>query len=388
MGEDRLAWEANEGIRVSRLLAAVRARRLTASAAALIAGLETATPSVQEAPAASASAASIADGGLSFTVPLQVTIGLGAVAPAVVSAASADGAGAAVAAPPPAEGARLRAALVDLDAARARPYYDAAADDAARAAYYHDIDEHAAPADLFTALSKLLESTHRQRPKYDPMHMVYPWVDLQPEGDLTSIYSGKAVDPETFIREDAEVEAAHAARLRELTETVGPGRLEEALDLLETALPYNCEHVVPQSWFGKQEPMRGDLHHLFACASRCNSFRGNYPYFEFALADEAVQSDCGRREDDGFEPVAGRGTVARATLYFLLRYPGFVGDEQRELHVERVAMLRAWHAAHPVEDYERHRNMAIAEIQGNRNPLIDHPEWAAAIGFEAAFAPH
>jgi hypothetical protein len=25
---------------------------------------------------------------------------------------------------------------------------------------------------------------------------------------------------------------------------------------VEAALRYNCEHVVPQSWFGKAEPMR------------------------------------------------------------------------------------------------------------------------------------
>jgi endonuclease G, mitochondrial len=29
--------------------------------------------------------------------------------------------------------------------------------------------------------------------------------------------------------------------------------------------------------------------------------------------------------------------------------------------------------------------MAIAELQGNRNPLIDHPEWAERISFETAF---
>ena len=52
-------------------------------------------------------------------------------------------------------------------------------------------------------------------------------------------------------------------------------------DLLEASAPYNCEHVVPQSWFSKKEPMRGDLHHLFACESRCNSFRGNHAYFDF-----------------------------------------------------------------------------------------------------------
>jgi hypothetical protein len=36
-------------------------------------------------------------------------------------------------------------------------------------------------------------------------------------------------------------------------------------DAVEAAPPYNGEHVVPQSWFGNAEPMRGDLHRLFAC---------------------------------------------------------------------------------------------------------------------------
>jgi endonuclease I len=39
-----------------------------------------------------------------------------------------------------------------------------------------------------------------------------------------------------------------------------------------------------------------------------------------------------------------------------------------------------------VSDYERHRNFAIAELQGNRNPLIDHPDWAERIDFTAAWA--
>src|SRR3712207_7679841 len=95
--------------------------------------------------------------------------------------------------------------------------------------------------------------------------------------------------------------------------------MAERMELLEAALPYNCEHVVPQSWFAKREPMRGDLHHLFACESDCNSFRGNTPYFEFEEADEAVRAACGRREEGRFEPAAGKGAVARATLYFLLQ---------------------------------------------------------------------
>jgi endonuclease I len=151
-------------------------------------------------------------------------------------------------------------------------------------------------------------------------------------------------------------------------------------------MPFNCEHVVPQSWFAKHESMRGDLHHLFACEPRCNGFRGNTPYAGFSDDTPAVvRQDCGHSEPDGFEPLGGKGSVARATLYFLLRYPGQIGDEARELQRERLPVLLDWHAAHPIDAYERHRNAAIAETQGNRNPLIDHPDWAARIDFGAGF---
>ena len=69
-----------------------------------------------------------------------------------------------------------------------------------------------------------------------------------------------------------------------------------------------------------------------------------------------------------------------------MRYPGQIGDEARELQRERLRLLLDWHATNPVDEYERHRNAAIAETQGNRNPLIDHPEWATRIDFDAGFA--
>jgi endonuclease G, mitochondrial len=127
--------------------------------------------------------------------------------------------------------------------------------------------------------------------------------------------------------------------------------------------------------------MRGDLHHLFACEPRCNSFRGNTPYFDFAdFPDlEVIRDQCGRREADRFEPQAGKGPVARATLYFLLRYPARVQAD--ELPANRLAVLLDWHEQFSPGEYERHRNAAVFARQGNRNPLIDHPEWAAATDF-------
>jgi len=196
-----------------------------------------------------------------------------------------------------------------------------------------------------------------------------------------------------LIRADAAVlDRRHrrAASLEGLTEQTH----DQLVDQLEEVLPYNCEHVVPQSWFGKAEPMRGDLHHLFACESRCNSFRGNTPFVELShwppepeqaaepdlpdgVVADAVRPDCGKRTNAGFEPDQGEGVAARALLFVTLRYPEVI--EPDELDPARYDDLLAWHAQDPVAEWERHRNATIHERQGNRNPFIDHPDRAAAL---------
>jgi endonuclease I len=328
------------------------------------------------------------------TIPLRLTLDLGG---STVATPSATRSPTAPAVSPVAD-AELGAALAELNSAPTRPYYDEDTDSAARTAYYAGVDDGASPPDLYRTLSELVTRTHTNKPAYRPSVRVYPWVDLRDDLRLRSIYSGKDLDPETLIQEDFRIERERATRLAERTaaEALVPGRLEEELDLLEAALPYNCEHVVCQSWFAKHEPMRGDVHHLFACEPNCNSFRGNTPYFQFPPAPEVVRADCGRREPTKFEPGNARGTVARAALYFLLRYPhvlvpealtkeGFTGD-LRQLLSERIDTLLAWHAAEPVTVYERHRNAAVFELQGNRNPLIDLPEVAARADFTLSLA--
>ena len=282
----------------------------------------------------------------------------------------------------------LEQGLASLQANRGRIYYDADADAEAKSEYYRGIDPDASAAALLDALHTLVLKTHTTKPHYAPVRMLYPWVDLHPDRKLRSVYSGKAFDPEDFIRDDARIEAARTHRRQLVADreaALGPDRLAAELALVEDQLPYNCEHVVPQSSFAKAEPMRGDLHHLFACETRCNSFRSNTPYFDFPDIDRAVMHDCGRSEPQRFEPNAGKGAVARATLYFLLRYPGVIGDQSRELQPDRLPILLAWHEAEPAGEWERHRNAAVAEIQGNRNPLIDHGEWASRIPFATAF---
>lgn len=236
--------------------------------------------------------------------------------------------------------------------AQNKTYYEAELDEEKRKHYYCDA--------AFTPdkLHTLLVNTHTRRLNYSPHEYVYPWVDLQENLQLKSLYSGQDMDPAETIEQDVR-----------MLKTVEAGVLAE--------VTFNTEHVVPQSWFDEKEPMRGDLHHLFACEPACNSMRSNYPYYDFQPYDPeitiaGIRTGCGMAENGKFEPEYGKGIVARAVFYFTLRY-------MKELDIRdrmNLELLLRWHQENPVTVYEKHRNLAIQELQGNRNPFIDFPDLA------------
>ena len=406
MGEHRIQWIANEGVRVSQLLAHIRSRATPGSPwHSMVQEMFEAEPTAIEAlpesePANSQAAADISgphsdeSGTVHWTIPLHVSVKLGREAhdrlrtEPVQALKPQDGtardrARRAEPATTP-EVPQLLDALRELAEARERPYYDADGDAAEADSYYREIDATAEPNVLFKVLRDHLATTHRQTFSYRPSQHLYPWIDLHPDLRLRSIYSGQDFDPEVIIREDLHIEAERTVRMQEfMARELAPSaeQLAAELDLLEASLPFNCEHVVPQSWFGRREPMRGDLHHLFTCEIRCNSFRSNCPYIDFPDIEEAVMDQCGKREGGDFEPLRGKGTVARAVLYFLLRYPGMIGDRPGEMPMDRIPTLLDWHRQQPPDDYELHRNAAIHAKQGNRNPMIDRPDWADRIAF-------
>jgi endonuclease I/V8-like Glu-specific endopeptidase len=268
-----------------------------------------------------------------------------------------------------------------------RDYYDAAMDANAKDSYYSSVKNGNAPT--FEQLNDLLERTHTKFNNYAPSRFVYPLVDVHPDGYIYSIYSGKAFKPNELILLDARADTERYLKIMELNmkeDRMMAEAYEKELESIEASLPYNCEHVVPQSWFGKQEPMRGDIHHLFACESGCNSFRSNHPYHDFPQYnpqnipdEEKLREKCGNMENSLFEPENNHGVVARAVLYFLLRYPNNISNKYDEAGLQT---LLKWHKWQQVSDYERHRNVSIAALQGNRNPLIDYPEWADSIQFK------
>lgn len=268
-------------------------------------------------------------------------------------------------------------------------YYDGELDLADREEYYRGTaGSELEGLALYYKYHSLVHRTHRNEIPYflSKDLYLYTWVDLHPDGSAKSIYSSKKEDPEALIIEDNETIRKKYDKLRQLSHRVqlyGFDSLNE-LKAFEESFKMNTEHVVPQSWFGGTEPMKGDLHHLFICQPECNIARSNYPYADFDFYnpeqdEEPVKNDCGVSTGFLFEPEHGKGTVARAMLYFFLRYQRSI---KREFSVRiDVPLLKRWAVEFPPSLYEKHRNQAIYYIQGNRNPFIDFPELAHRIRF-------
>ncbi len=203
-----------------------------------------------------------------------------------------------------------------------------------------------------------------------------------------------------------------------------------------TGLTYNREHTWPNSLgFGSTTGNLGlpyapytDTHMLYASDTTYNSDRGNKPYGNCTLA-----SGCGERATEvnngsggGSGVYAGnsnwvktpdgnsgtfqvwgkrKGDVARAVLYMAIRYEGgtdpVTGQNEPDLEMtddrSKIVITSAspaymglltdllqWHLSDPPDAAERARNEVIFSFQGNRNPFVDHPEWATAALFNSA----
>ena len=158
---------------------------------------------------------------------------------------------------------------------------------------------------------------------------------------------------------------------------------------------YNREHSWPKTWFGGTVlPMYSDLWILYPTDTKVNNYRGDLPYGDVSIASTTSLngSQVGTCSDAGytgtvFEPVDGfKGDMARSYFYVSTRYyteagawPGGPATSGADLLPWANSTYLAWHASDPVSQKERLRNGAIYVIQHNRNPFVDHPEFAAVL---------
>ncbi|MBM3976452.1 MAG: hypothetical protein FJ299_05625 [Planctomycetes bacterium] len=213
-----------------------------------------------------------------------------------------------------------------------------------------------------------------------------------------------------------------------------PGNPSAVLDIYKNASyakvgagnpNYDREHTWPNSYGFPVDNASNypytDCHGLMLADGGYNSSRGNKPYrpCPTGCIEKVTDVNDGAGGGSGVYPgnsnwssgltgaagawetwIGRRGDVARAVLYFDLRYEGgthgVTGAAEPDLRVtddqaliaasntgvnESVAYmgmlstLLAWHAQDPVDAREMARNDTVYLFQGNRNPFIDHPEW-------------
>lgn len=172
---------------------------------------------------------------------------------------------------------------------------------------------------------------------------------------------------------------------------------------------YNREHSMPKSWFDDDAPLYTDLFHVYPTDGYVNGKRGNFSFGEVGSASWTSQNGsklgtCNypgfsstRSNPKVFEPIDEyKGDFARSYFYMLTRYrfQAFVttsssvnndmvvgngGINVAQFTPWAENMLSEWAANDPVSQKEIDRNNKVYQIQGNRNPYIDHQDYAAKV---------
>jgi endonuclease I len=166
---------------------------------------------------------------------------------------------------------------------------------------------------------------------------------------------------------------------------------------------YSREHSFPKSWFGGTVmPMYTDLFHIYPVDQYVNNRHSDNPFGVVGTPDwtSLNGSKLGPCIAPGytgtvFEPRDEyKGDIARSYFYMSVRYytedTGWPGSHMvtgSQLNPWALAMMIQWHQADPVSQKEIDRNNVIYNIQHNRNPFIDHPEYVAAIWSSAPIKP-
>ena len=248
----------------------------------------------------------------------------------------------------------------------------------APAGYYNGTEGLTGSA-LKTKLSAIITAGHKDN-GYDGLYNGYPTTDsdhfYENDGTVLDMYSENptGTDPYTY---------------RHGIKKCGNYSVEGDC--------YNREHIVPQSFFNQQSPMRGDIHFVRPTDGKVNGMRSNYPFG--AVNSPSFTSKNGTKVGPSSSPGYGgtvaepidefKGDIARMVFYFVTRYESRLssfstgnmlgGSPYPGLQAWEKDVLLAWSIQDPVSPTEIERNNASHVFQKNRNPFIDHPEWVQLI---------
>ncbi len=235
--------------------------------------------------------------------------------------------------------------------------------------YYDGLNTGLQGAAFRTELANLITSTHTHQTTYSELASVYKTADADPNksGNIIWFYTGTSTSFSGFGS--------------------GGGTT-------------NREHVWPKDGgdaFPEKSEAGSDAHHLRPTEANLNSARGSKSFGEVSQTSSNVvkqngSTSYGATADElcysnstYFYPAKGyRGATARILFYVQVRWGdayglSFVLGAGNCKTIGDIETLMKWHLEEPPTEEEIRRNEVIFGIQGNRNPFIDHPEYAAKI---------
>ena len=144
----------------------------------------------------------------------------------------------------------------------------------------------------------------------------------------------------------------------------------------------NREHVWPKSHGGNL--VEADIHMPRPTIEAENGSRGNSFYVE-GKCDGTYGWDPAM---ESFGDETYRGDSARIIFYCCVAEPRLslteleyhaATNNNRDNLMGKLSDMLKWHLEYSVQDREMRRNNGAEYLQGNRNPFIDHPEYACKI---------
>lgn len=208
--------------------------------------------------------------------------------------------------------------------------------------YYNGVDS-SSPTKLLGSLRNLNNEKHRSEIPYTSLQNYYTQTDPgTSSGQVTSFYSGKSAK--------------------------------------YTGSTMNHEHVWPDSRGGNL--VENDLHMPRPTLKSENASRGNSFFVEGMKDPDGNAGWDPAMETWGDETY--RGDSARIIFYCVIASSELSLVDSTNASVSSKQMgklsdLLKWNLRYPVSERERVRNEAAEKLQGNRNPFIDHPEYACRI---------
>ncbi|HST26870.1 MAG TPA: endonuclease [Rudaea sp.] len=250
-------------------------------------------------------------------------------------------------------------------------------------------------------------------------HTVYP-------------YSGGAQNTWTIL-EIAQQDPSNAAKMIDVYRNRSYTAVSDRAGT-GSGITYNREHAWPNSLGFANSSLAAytDTHMLWLSDTSQNASRGNkpYAYCSSGCTELTTEVNAGFGGGSGVYPGnsnwyktpdgnAGsfevwnhrKGDVARSIFYMAIRYEGVASEaahdgvipdleltDTRSLiaitsntapkaYMGLLTDLLAWSTQDPPDAAEVARNDVIQSFQGNRNPFIDHPEWATRALFESSEPP-